>query len=426
MLKVVPVTTKKQLKQFVKFPLKLYKGHPFYVPALYSDELKILNPKTSIHMGEDAECQCFLCYRDKEIVARACGIISHLYNEKNNEKRLRISRFDCIDDIEVAKAILEAVENWGRSKGMEIVHGPLGFNDLEREGLLIEGFDEICTFESTYTYPYYPKLFDALGYQKEVDWIEWQIKIPETCDDRNTRISEAVQKRLNIHEAEIKSVNQLIKDYYEQIFDLLDEAYGKLYGTVPITEKVRKGMISQFKLILNKDLISILVDENNKVVGFGLVFPSIAKAVNKTKGKLFPFGWIRLLHAIHHFETMDLALIAVSPELQDKGLTAIIFHNMLSRIVEKKMGIKIAETNLQLEENEKIQQLFKKYDHKQVRRRRCYVKSLTGEELHLAKSINKNAKKLKKVSSAVKKPAKKLTSTHKAKVKAKLNQPLAE
>jgi len=396
MIEVVAVTTKQQLRQFVKFPLKLYKGDPFYVPALYADELNILDPKKSIHQGADAECQCFLCYKDKKVVARCAGIISNLYNEKNNAKRMRISRFDCIDDMEVAKAILDAVENWGRSKGMEVIHGPLGFNDLEREGLLIEGFDRMCTFESAYSYPYYQKLLENLGYTKEVDWIEWQIKIPEKCDERNERLSEAVQKRLNIHEAEIKSVNQLLRDYYEQIFDLLDEAYGKLYGTVPITERVRKGMIAQFKLVLNKNLISILVDENDKVVGFGLVFPSIAQASHKTNGKLFPFGWIRFLHDIHHIDTMDLALIAVAPELQDKGLTAIIFHNMLSRIVEKKMGIRIAETNLQLEENEKIQQLFKQYDHEQVRRRRCYVKSLTGKELALAKSINKNAKKLKK------------------------------
>lgn len=426
MLKIVPVTTKHQLRQFVEFPLKLYKGNPFYVPALFSDEMKNLNPKTSIHLGDEAECQCFLCFKGKEIVARVCGIISHLYNEKNNEKRMRISRFDCINDYEVAKAILNAVETWGRSKGMEIVHGPLGFNDLDREGLLIEGFDQICTFESQYSYPYYPELLEKLGYKKEVDWIEWQIQIPEKSDERNARIAKAVQKRLDIHEVELKNINQLIKNYYDQIFDLLDDAYGKLYGTVPITQRVRTGLIAQFKLILNKNLVSVLVDKKNNVVGFGLVFPSIAKAVNQTKGKLFPFGWIKLLHAIHHFDTIDLALIAVSPEYQDKGLTAIIFNNMLSRMAEMKCGIKMAETNLQLEENEKIQQLFKNYEHEQVRRRRCYVKSLTGKELNLAKSINKNAKKLINISSEVKKPTKKLTSTHKAKVTAKLNKPLTE
>ena len=424
MLKIVPVTNKKLLRKFVNFPLKLYKGNPYYVPALYDDELKALDPLRSVHQGADATAQCFLCYRDNEIVGRACGIISHLYNEKNNARRVRISRFDCINDLEVARATLGAVEDWGREQGMEIVHGPLGFNDLEREGMLVDGFEMMPTFEANYNYPYYPELVEQLGYVKEVDWIEFQIPVPEKLDERNTRLAEAVSKRLDIHEVEIKSVSWLVKHYYDKIFDLLDDAYRVLYGTVPITMRVRKSLVNQFKLVLNKNLISVIVDKDDRVVGFGLVFPSIAKGVKKAKGRLFPFGWMPVLHSIHNYDVVDFALIAVRPELQDKGITSIIFHNMLQRFFN--LGVKMAETNLQLEENEKVQQLFKQFNPEQVRRRRCYVKSLTGKELTLAKPINKNAKKLKKAASPTKKRHKLTTAKHRAKVQKKLNKPVTE
>ena len=433
MYKVVPVTNKKLLRKFVNFPLKLYKKNPFYVPALYDDELKALDPNRSVHQGEDATAQCFLCYKDGEIVARACGIISNLYNEKNNAKRIRISRFDTINDLEAARAVLTAVEDWGREKGMEIIHGPLGFNDLEREGMLVEGFDKMSTFETNYNYSYYHELIEKLGYIKEVDWLEFQINVPDHADERNARIANVVSRRLHIHELEIKSISWLVKNYYDQIFDLLDEAYGVLYGTIPFTQRVRDSLISQFKLVLNKDLISVLVDENDKVVGFGLVFPSIARGVQKAKGRLFPFGWMPVLNSIKKYDTVDFALIGVRRDLQDKGLTSIIFNNVLTRF--GKLGVKMAETNPQLEENEKVQQLFTQYNPTQVRRRRSYVKSLTGKELALDKPINKNARKLKKPTGEVAEAQKKKhklsihknsTTPRKRKAQEKFNKPLTD
>ena len=421
MLKIVPVNNKKLLRKFVSFPLELYKDCPFFVPPLYDDELKALDPKKSVHIGPDAMAQCFLCYQDDKIVGRICGIISNLYNEKNNAHRVRISRFDCINDVEVARALFGAVEKWGLGHGMTTIHGPLGFNDLEREGLLIEGFDKNPTFESNYNFPYYQELFEKLGYTKEVDWIEFQIPMPDEIDERNTRISKIVSKRLKIHEVEVKSVGWLVDNYANKIFDLLDEAYGILYSTVPITPKVRKSLIPQFKLVLNKNLISVLVDENDKIVAFGLVFPSIAEGVQKAKGRLFPFGWIPILKSIKKFDVVDFALIAVHPDYQDKGVTSIIFHNMLERLM--KLNVKMAETNLQLEENEKVQQLFKQYNPHLARRRRCYVKSLIGRELKLDKPINKNAKKLKKTVTPAKK-SHRLSVRHRAKAQKKLNQPL--
>lgn len=394
MYKIIEVNNKKLLKKFVNYPLKLYKDCPYFVPALYSDEMNALDPKTSVHQGEDATVQCFLCVDENEkIVGRACGIISHLYNKKNNDNRMRISRFDLINDIEVANTLLSAVEDWGRKHGVKTIHGPLGFNDLEREGLLIEGFDEMCTFESQYNYPYYKELLEQLGYVKEVDWIEMQVPIPSQPDERNARLAEAVSKRLKVKEAQYKNLNDLLKKYYEPIMSLIDETYGILYGTVPITKRVRDSLLGQFKLVLNKDLISILVDEEDNVIGFGLIFPAINKGVHKAKGRLFPFGWIPVLRSLHQFETVDFALIGVKPEYQDKGITSIIFSNLITRMA--KLGVKIAESNLQLEENYKIQKLFDVYKPKIVRRRRCYVKSLNGEEIHFAKCVNRKPKEPK-------------------------------
>lgn len=389
MYNIIPVKTKKQLKQFVQFQLDLYKGCEYFVPPFFGDELKALDPKKSVYQGEDADCQCFLCVDENQnIVGRICAIISHQYNKKNNEKRMRISRFDSIEDFEVAKLLFETAENWGKERGMEVVHGPLGFNDLEREGLLIEGFDLLTTFNSQYYYPYYKVFFEKLGYAKEVDWLEFRFKLTSTCDDRTAKMCDLVSKRYNVRELEVKNINWLVKNYYDEIFDLLDEAYGSLYGTVPITKRVRDSLISQFKIVLNKDLISILVDENNKIVGVGIIFPSIAQSLHDCNGKLFPTGWTKILHELKNFDVIEMALIGVKKEYQDKGITAIIFHNIIGRIKQKYSHIKYCETNLQLEDNYKVQQLFlKAFDTQQVRRRRCYYKSLNGKEVVLHKCI---------------------------------------
>ncbi len=384
---IEPVKTKKQLKQFVKFQLDLYKGCEYFVPPFASDEMLNLDPSRSPYQRSGATAQCFLC-RDNSgrIVGRVCGIVSHLYNEKNNEKRVRVSRFDCIDDAEVAKLLFEAVENWGREQGMEEIHGPLGFTDMEREGLLIEGFDTISTLNTQYYYPYFEKMFVDNGYQKEVDWIEYRFWRTKSSDARTGRLSDTIEKRAGIHELEIKSIPWLIKNYYDEIFDVLDEAYGSLYGTVPITQDIRESVVGQFKLILKKDLISILVDENERVVGVGILMPSIAQSVHDCNGKLFPFGWMKVLHELNHPKALEMLLIGVKKEYKDKGITSIIFHHILDRIAKHYDDIDFCETNLQLEENYKVQQLFTKaFDTKQMRRRRCYCKSLTDKPVHIKK-----------------------------------------
>ena len=390
MYKIIKVENKKQLKQFINFQVELYKDCPYFVPPLFGDELKALDPKKSAFIGEDATAQCFLCVDENgKIVGRICGIISHLYNQKNNTKRVRFSRFDCIDNQEVANLLLSTVEEWGKENGMEVIHGPLGFNDMEREGLLIEGFDLMSTYNTQYFYPYFKPLLENYGYEKEVDWLEFRFRRTSSSDDRTSKLCSAVSKRLKITEAKLKSKNHLIKNYYNQVFDVLDEAYGDLYGTVPITQKMRDCLIGQFKLILNLDLISVLVDQNDRVVGFGLILPCISQSVHDCKGKLFPFGWVNVLKEIKRCDVVEMALIAVRKEYQNKGLTAIIFHNILERVATKYPNLKYCETNLELEENYKIQQLFAEgFDTKQVRRRRCFYKSLTGQKVEPLKAIN--------------------------------------
>ncbi len=374
MIEIKKVVTSKDVKKFVDYPETLYKGNPFYVPNLRIDEINKFDSRKN-ESFEDCEIQAFLAYKDKKIVGRICGIIQKLYNQKHNEKRVRFTRFDCINDVEVAKALFNAVESWAIDKGMDIAHGPMGYNDLDREGMLIEGFDQYQTFEEQYNHAYYPTLVEACGYKKEIDWYECRLFTPKQVDPKLRRLTDAVLKRYNLKRAECKNLKDLVNRYVDGVFETIDEAYAPLYGTVPFTEKVKKAVLEQFFMILRKEYITIVVDENDKVVAFGLCFPSLSKAVNKSKGRLFPTGIFRLLKARKETDIIDLGLIAVRPEYQNKGLNAVILDYMIQTMID--MGISAAETNLMLEDNQKIQQQWKFFDYIQHKRRRAYYKLLT-------------------------------------------------
>ena len=374
MIEVKEVTTKKMQKDFLNLPLKMYKGNPYFVPTLYSDEKNIFSPKKNVYF-DDCDIVFYNAYRDGEIVGRIGGIIHKAYNNKVSQKRVRFTRFDCIDDVEVAKALFEAVESWAIAKGMEIAHGPLGFSDLEREGLLIEGFDELSTFEEQYNYDYYAKLIEACGYAKEVDWVEYQIEIPDEPLERIATISDKVLKKYNLRVADIKSKKNVIENYGDKILDLIDEAYGDLYGTVPFTPRMREQLISQFKLLLNKELIVVVVDEADEVVAFGLCLPSLSKAVQKSGGRMTPACLLKLLKSVKKPEMIDLALIGVKKDHQNRGINGIVLNMMINNAV--KLGVTLAETNLNLEENEKVQSQWKFFKHRMHKRRRAYVKDLT-------------------------------------------------
>lgn len=378
MVRIEEVKTKKQKKEFVDFPTKLYKDNEYYVHPLRSDEMGIFDPDKNVSYDE-CEIIFFLAYREKEVVGRICGIIQKVYNEKTNSKRVRFSRFDFIDDLEVAKALLEAVENWAKEKGMDTIHGPLGFNDLEREGLLIQGFDKLATFEENYNHAYYQDYIEKCGYEKEIDYLSFRINVPDALDDRVKKISDLTMKKYNLRIATAKNKKEYLEKYKDGIFDVLDEAYGDLYGVIPYNEKMRKSIIDQFYLVINLEFIITILDENDRVIAFGFALPELAKAVQKSEGKLFPTGLFRILYAKNHFSTIDFGLIGIRKEYQGKGVTAIILNYVIE--TAKALGIKSIETNHSLEDNYKILQTWKNFDDvTQHKRYRCFLKDLNKKD----------------------------------------------
>lgn len=371
MVTVEKVRTKQHMGEFLQFPLRLYENNPYFVPPLYADERKIFDPDYAYY--ETSEAVYFNAYRDGKMVGRISGILQQASNELRNEKRVRFTRFDSIDDTEVSDALFEAVEDWALRKGMDTVCGPLGFSDLEREGLLVEGFDELATFEEQYNFEYYQRLIEHRGYVKEVDWLETKI-YPPKGESPYGKMAEVIMKRNNLHIGTGRSINHILKKYGDKIFDLIDEGYRELYGTVPLTKKVRKMIISNFKLLLNLNYIHIVLDENEDVVCFGFCLPSIAKALQESKGRLTPPALFKILKAIHRPEIIDLGLIAVSPKYANRGV-AVLSLDGFARMLQKR-GIKFAETNLNLEDNHHIQNQWKRFESVQHKRRRSYVKKI--------------------------------------------------
>ena len=372
MVVVKKVTTKKQQKEFLDFPLKLYKDNPYFVPPLYMDEKKIFN-KNYVY-NNICETVYYNAYKDNKIVGRISAILQKSSNEKWNQKRIRFTRFDSIDDQEVANALFKAVEDFAKEKQMDEVVGPLGFSDLEREGLLIEGFDYISTFEEQYNYPYYQRLIQNCGYTKEVDWIEHRLYYPKVESDRLAKYTDLIFKRFNLHYGKAKNTNEFIKKYAEQFFEIIDITYENLYGTVPFTKEMKKMMIENFKLIVNVKNVAVILDENERVVSFGICFPSLSKAIQKSQGHLTLPTLFRLLHDIKHPKTIDLGLIGVLPEYAMKGVSSALISKIL--IMLKRDNLEYAETNLTLETNQHILNQWKNFDKLQHKRRRCFIKKI--------------------------------------------------
>ena len=372
MLEIREVKTKKEIKQFVNFPLELYKGNPYFVPPLYMDEMKMFKKGYVYH--DQAEDVFFNAYEDGKMVGRIQGILQKVSNEKDHVKRVRFTRFDSIDDQKVADALFKAVEDWAKQKGMDTIVGPLGYSDLEREGLLIEGFEELSTFEEQYNFPYYQKLVENCGYTKEVDWVERKLYSPKEKSDRLERLSKVMMRRCHLHFGEAKNTKDFLNKYADQFFEILDETYKNIYGTVPFSEGMKKMLIANFKLIIDMRFVAVILDENNKVVCFGLCFPSIAKAVQKSNGHLTPGCVYRILKAVKHPEVIDLGLIGVLPKYQMMGIASAIVNQV--QIMLESKGIKYAETNLNLEDNTAIISQWKNFDSVQHKRRRSFIKKI--------------------------------------------------
>ena len=373
MVTVEAVQTAKQRKAFLEFPLRLYRDNPNFVPPLYGDEKKIFRKDFVYH--DTCETGYWLAYRDGKVVGRISAILQKASNEKHNEKRVRFDRFDAIDDQEVADALFGAVEQFARGKGMDTVCGPLGFSDLEREGLLVEGFDELSTFEEQYNAAYYGRLIEGCGYQKEVDWVESKLYAPDPeTKEKLQKLSDQLLKKFNLHLGEAKNTNDFLNKYQDGFFDLLDVAYEDIYGTVPFTPGMKKMMIDNFRLIIDLEHVVCILNEQDEVVCLGLCFPSIAKAVQPSQGRLTPAALVRLLKAIKKPSVIDLGLIAVAPAYQNTGIIAVIAAALAEMLSDG--GIEHAETNLNLEDNLAIRNVWKRFHAVQHKRRRAYVKAL--------------------------------------------------
>ena len=375
MVEIKMVQNKGDIKKFVNFPDKLYKNEKNYVPELKSEEYSMYSPKTNFAY-EYCDTRYFLAYRDGRIVGRIGAIINKKANELWNQKQIRITRIDFIDDKEVSGALFTAVENWAKELGLTDVHGPLGFTDLDKEGLLIEGFDRMGSTVTIYNFPYYAAHFEAYGYDKDIDWLEYRIRVPEKGDDRVARISKIAKKvmeRSHVHFYKIKKIKDTAPIVI-QVFSLISECYKDLYGVVPYTEKIAQDYLRRFTTLLNPDYAKFIVDDDNKLVGFGLAAPSLSEAFIKSRGRLLPFGWVHLLRAVKKPKELDLYLVAVHPDYQKSGLVALLLNDITASAV--KNGVKFAESSPELETNQRIQDFWKNYDAEQHKRRRCYKKKL--------------------------------------------------
>lgn len=372
MITVREVKTRREQREFLNFPLDLYKDNPCFVPPLYGDEKKIFS-KNYVY-NDMCDAVYYNAYRGKEMVGRISGIIQKASNKIRDEKRVRFTRFDSIDDQEVADALFKAVEDWAVSKGMDTACGPLGFSDLEREGLLIEGFDQLSTFEEQYNADYYGRLIENCGYTKEVDWTESKLSVPDDEDGSLEKMASYIMDRYELHIGEAKNVNDFLKKYADPFFELLDVAYKDIYGTVPFTDGMKKMMISNFKLIIDLKHVAVILDKENRLVCLGLCFPSLAKAIQPSRGHLTPLALIRLLRAIRRPRILDLGLVGVSPEYANRGVSTIVSAGLMKMLKED--GVEYAETNLNLEDNFAIQNQWKRFKEVKHKRRRSYVKTL--------------------------------------------------
>lgn len=374
MVDIIKVRSKNDQNEFLNFPLRLYKDCEYFVPPLWADEKKIFS-KNYIY-NDSCESEYFLAKRDGVTVGRISAILQRASNEKHGEKRVRFTRFDCIDDTEISRALFSAVEDFAIERDMDTICGPLGFSDLEREGLLIEGFDRLSTYEEQYNYDYYQRLIEDSGYVKEVDWNESILRAPDPESiAQMKKMSDFVMNRYKLRIGKAKNVGDFINKYADGLFELIDIGYEGLYGTVPFTDGMKKMMIDNFRLIIDLKYVAAILDENDKIVCMGLCFPSLARAVQKSRGHMTPAALVRLLGAIKHPKVLDLGLIAVHPEYLNRGITAIITSELMRMLAED--NIEYAETNLNLEDNFAIQNQWKRFPREIHKRRRAYVKKVT-------------------------------------------------
>lgn len=375
MIKVSEVKTKQEQKAFLNFSLNLYKGNPYFIPPLYGDEKKIF--RQDYVYKASCESVFFLAYEDDKVVGRIQGIIQKDANAKNGEKRCRFTRFDVIDKPEVSRALFQALEGWALEKGMDTLVGPLNYSDLEREGMLVEGFEEPSTFEQTYNFPYYKEHVEKLGFRKEIDWTCSRLYGPESEESMQEldQLVSFIFRRYKLHFGHAKNGPDLLKKYAGGMFDLIDKSYEGLYGTVPFTPGMRQLVLDNFGLVLSPKYAAVILDENEKPVCFGLAIPSLNRALLGTRGHLTPFTLVRLLACLRKPDVLDLCLVGVDPEYLNRGVSGALSLAIM-RMLKENASLKWADTNLNLEDNYAIQNQWRRFRREECKRYRSYVKKI--------------------------------------------------
>ena len=368
------VTGKKELRQFVRFNIDLYKGNPYHVPSLIYDEMMTLDRKQNPAF-EVCDAIYFLAYKGDRIVGRIAGIINRRSNEVWNQKRARFGFVDFIDDDEVVDALFNAVRQWAKQQGMEELCGPMGFTDLDHEGMLVHGFDQLGTMATIYNHPYYPQQLERMGFVKDQDWHEFKVFVPDCVPEKHLRIGEIVKRKYGLKVVKCKSKKEVMP-YARPLFETLNISYAPLYGFSPLTDKQIDYYINMYIPMLRLDLLTLIVrEEDNAVVGFGISIPSLSRALQKTKGQLWPFGWFHLLKALRSKpEIVDLYLMGVLPEYQSKGVNALLFNDLIP--IYKSLGVVYAESNPELESNNAVQAQWDYFKREHHKTRRVFIQQL--------------------------------------------------
>jgi len=374
-VEIKEVQSRKELREFVNFPEKLYRHNPYYVPPLEFDQMDTLDQKKGAAQ-EFCDSKLYLAYKDGKLAGRVAAIVNRLANKQWNHKEVRFGWYDFIDDREVSKALMDKVEEFGRSYGMDSVVGPLGFTDFDPEGLLIEGFDQLSTMALIYNYPYYVDHIEGMGFQKDADWIEYKIYMPKVLPERVARMANIIRQRANVHITPLTRKLIREKDYAHKIFKIINDCYKNLYNFTVLPEKMADKYIGFYLKVLDLNYVSLVENDKDEIVAFGITMPSIARALQRSRGKLFPFGWWFLAKSLFfkREEGVEMLLVGVNPEYQNSGVNTLVQADMFRKYTEA--GMKWAETNAILETNIKNQGQFKEFNHECKKRRRSYIKKL--------------------------------------------------
>jgi len=374
-IRQIDPASRRQLLKFVHFPIDtLYRDHKCYVPMLVNDEVNTLNPKKNPAF-EFCESAYYMAYRDGKPVGRIAGLLNHVVNKRTGKQEARFGFIDFIDDAEVSDALIGAVTQWARSKGMNQLTGPMGFTDMDLEGMLVEGFEYVGTQVSIYNYEYYPKHLERMGFTKGADWVEYRIAVPPEVPPKMARIAEIVKQRYGLKNLKFTDRKLLVDGYGDRIFKLINEGYDQLYGYSPLTEAQIQHYIKVYLPLLPLEDLSVIVKEDtDDVVGVGITIPSLSHALIKCRGRLLPTGWWHLLQAFKHSDTVDLLLVAIKPEYHGKGVNSMLFTDLIPCF--NKLGYKWAATGPELEDNQKVQQQWQYFDLNRYKRRRAYTKEI--------------------------------------------------